>query len=56
MVSTRLTRMQESATIKAANRASEMLKQGIDVINFNLGEPDFDTPKHLCDEIGRAHV
>jgi aspartate aminotransferase len=40
--------MQESATIKAANKASEMLKQGIDVINFNLGEPDFDTPEHIC--------
>ncbi len=54
MVSTRLARMQESATIKAANRASEMLKQGIDVINFNLGEPDFDTPKHICDAAADA--
>lgn len=54
MVSTRLARMLESATIKAANRASEMLKQGIDVINFNLGEPDFDTPGHICDAAADA--
>ncbi|WP_321417067.1 pyridoxal phosphate-dependent aminotransferase [uncultured Methanomethylovorans sp.] len=54
MASIRLARMQESATIKAANKASEMLKKGIDVINFNLGEPDFDTPKHICDAAADA--
>ncbi len=54
MASIRLARMQESATIKAANKASEMLKTGIDVINFNLGEPDFDTPKHICDAAADA--
>lgn len=54
MVPTRLTRMKESATIKAAKKATEMRNKGIDVINFNLGEPDFDTPKHICDAATQA--
>lgn len=54
MVSTRLARMHESATIKAAKKATDMTNQGINVINFNLGEPDFDTPKHICDAATNA--
>ena len=30
-----------------ATRAAEMLSDGIDVINFSVGEPDFNTPTHI---------
>mgnify|MGYP001074022299 CR=1 FL=1 len=32
-----------------ATRAAEMRSQGLDVINFSVGEPDFNTPKHIID-------
>lgn len=54
MASSRLDRVEESATIKAANVANKMRQEGIDVISFTLGEPDFDTPKHICDAAADA--
>ncbi|MCS3924828.1 pyridoxal phosphate-dependent aminotransferase [Methanosalsum natronophilum] len=54
MASTRLKRLEESATIKIANIASQLNKQGADVISFSLGEPDFNTPKHICDAASNA--
>ena len=30
-----------------ATRAAEMRSDGIDVINFSVGEPDFNTPTHI---------
>ena len=46
MTSARLKRVEESATIRISNIATRMIKEGIDVINFSLGEPDFNTPKN----------
>jgi aspartate aminotransferase len=54
MASSRLERVEESATIKAASIASKLKEEGIDVISFTLGEPDFDTPKHICDAAADA--
>lgn len=50
MTATRLQNIPESATIKMSNLANELKSQGNDVISFSLGEPDFDTPKHIIDE------
>ena len=36
-----------SATIAASTKAKQMVAQGIDVISFGLGEPDFDTPQSI---------
>ena len=30
-----------------ATIAAEMRTQGLDVINFSVGEPDFNTPEHI---------
>jgi len=30
-----------------ASKAAEMKSQGLDVINFSVGEPDFNTPPHI---------
>ena len=32
-----------------ATKAAEMRDDGIDVINFSVGEPDFNTPIHIID-------
>jgi len=49
MVSRRLQNIEESATLKMTNLANELKREGHDVISFTLGEPDFDTPKNICD-------
>ncbi|AFV25117.1 class I/II aminotransferase [Methanolobus psychrophilus R15] len=54
MASSRLKRVEESATIKVANMATKLRQQGVDVVSFSLGEPDFDTPKHICDAACQA--
>ncbi len=38
-----------SPTLALDARTKEMQRQGIDVINFGIGEPDFDTPSHIKD-------
>lgn len=37
----------ESVTLAITSKAKKMAKEGIDVINFAAGEPDFDTPEHI---------
>lgn len=37
-----------SATLAAGAKARELKAQGVKVFDFSLGEPDFDTPKHIC--------
>src|SRR5688572_13445125 len=36
-----------SATLAAGAKAKQLKAAGIDVADFSLGEPDFDTPKHI---------
>jgi len=38
-----------SATIAIADKAKKMTREGIDVISLSIGEPDFDTPRHIKD-------
>ena len=54
MITSRIERVEESATIKSSNRAKKMIGEGIDVINFTLGEPDFDTPANIIEATHRA--
>ena len=39
--------VEESVTLDITSRAKKMVKDGIDVVNFGAGEPDFDTPQHI---------
>ena len=48
-LSDRVLAMKESATLKMAQLGREVRDQGHDVISLSLGEPDFDTPKHIKD-------
>ncbi len=38
-----------SSTLAIDSKAKAMKAQGIDVVAFGAGEPDFDTPKHIID-------
>ncbi len=44
-LATRVTRIAPSPTLAMAATAKAMAAQGIDVIDFSAGEPDFDTPE-----------
>lgn len=46
-VSTRIGRIDESPTLALNAKAKEMKAQGLDVLNFTAGEPDFDTPSNI---------
>jgi aspartate aminotransferase len=43
----RLFEIEESQTLAMARKSRELKEQGIEVINLNLGEPDFPTPDHI---------
>ncbi len=49
-----------SATMAIDSKAKQMKADGIDVISFGAGEPDFNTPDHIkqagIDAINRNHT
>lgn len=53
-LSKRIESIEESATLAMAGKAREYKARGIDVINLSLGEPDFKTPKHICEAAKNA--
>lgn len=46
-LSPRVTELAESATLAVSAKAARMKDEGIDVIGFGAGEPDFSTPEHI---------
>ncbi|MDP2872553.1 MAG: pyridoxal phosphate-dependent aminotransferase [Bacillota bacterium] len=46
-ISKRAAAIAPSATLAVNAKAGEMKAQGIDVVNFGVGEPDFDTPGNV---------
>ena len=48
-LSQRISRVGESATIAITAMARRMQAEGIDVVSFGAGEPDFDTPQFIKD-------
>lgn len=53
-LSQRLQRLAPSATLAMSQKSAEMKAQGFDVINMSVGEPDFNTPRHIKDAAKRA--
>ncbi|HXV79668.1 MAG TPA: pyridoxal phosphate-dependent aminotransferase [Candidatus Binatia bacterium] len=43
----RTQRIKPSVTLAVAAKAGRLRSEGIDVVNFSAGEPDFDTPDHI---------
>ena len=46
--SIRIQSIEESSTLAMSAKAAEYTLRGIDVISLSLGEPDFQTPSHIC--------
>ena len=42
-------KIKPSFTLQMTSRAAELRAQGEDVINFGVGEPDFNTPNHIIE-------
>lgn len=43
----RIRAMKPSATVAISTKAKQMKAEGIDVLSFSVGEPDFETPTHI---------
>ncbi|HAT4070713.1 TPA: pyridoxal phosphate-dependent aminotransferase [Clostridium perfringens] len=43
-----------SLTLALTAKAGELKKEGIDVVSFGVGEPDFNTPKNIIEAATRA--
>jgi len=54
LIADRISRIDESATLKIAGRAKAMAAEGIDVVDFSVGEPDFPTPENIKEAAKRA--
>src|SRR5216684_7162104 len=54
MLADRMKTLAPSATLAMQAKAKAMRAQGINVISFGAGEPDFDTPKRIKDAAIRA--
>jgi len=53
-IAERVNKINPSFTLQMATKAAEMRSKGLDVINFSVGEPDFNTPKHIRDAAKKA--
>jgi aspartate aminotransferase len=49
LLANRINELEESATLAMSKKSRELAALGHKVINLSIGEPDFKTPKHICD-------
>ncbi|NJD57744.1 MAG: pyridoxal phosphate-dependent aminotransferase [Nitrospirae bacterium] len=54
MLSPRAQKIKPSPTLAIDSRAKAMKAAGVDVVNFGVGEPDFDTPDNIKEAACRA--
>ena len=54
MISERVKRVQESGTMRMKELAGQKKAEGKNIISFTVGEPDFDTPKHIVEAAKKA--
>lgn len=54
IIADRLLAVKPSATLAVTTKAKELKARGVDVIDLGIGEPDFPTPKHICDAAKEA--
>jgi aspartate aminotransferase len=55
-VSENVAKMQASSTLAAMQAAEALRAQGVSVVDFGAGEPDFDTPENIKQAAQRAMV
>lgn len=49
IITERIRNLSPSATFEMARKSAELVAQGVDVVNLSVGEPDFETPRHIKD-------
>lgn len=49
-----LNRLSESATLKMTQLSNDLKSKGVDVISLSVGQPDFETPKHIKEAAKKA--
>lgn len=54
MISQRAQNLQPSATLKVTGRAKELKREGKSIVSLSAGEPDFKTPRYICDAAIKA--
>lgn len=54
MISNRVRNITPSATVALNGKVAELIAAGVDVIAFNIGEPDFDTPTPIVEACQKA--
>src|SRR5512133_3460504 len=53
-ISRRAAQLSPSLTLAIDSKAKQMKAEGLDVVGFGAGEPDFDTPQHIKDAAIKA--
>ena len=53
-LSRRVLELEPSATMAMSAKAKKLAAEGKNVISFSVGEPDFNTPKHICEAAKKA--
>jgi aspartate aminotransferase len=53
-IAERIASISESSTMRVAAEATKLRAQGIDVVDFGAGEPDFPTPDNIKQAAKRA--
>src|SRR5688572_8325395 len=53
-ISQRAASLAPSLTLAIDSKAKQMKAEGLDVVGFGAGEPDFDTPQHIKDACSKA--
>ncbi len=49
-----ISRLRPAETFRYSRLATELRGQGVETISFGIGEPDFETPKHIVDAAIKA--
>src|SRR5438046_1105205 len=50
----RIREVQPSATLAVDGKAKALQAQGKDIVGYGVGEPDFNTPEHICQAAVKA--
>lgn len=50
MLAARVSKIKPSATAVLTSKLEDLKRKGYDIVSFTLGQPDFPTPKYICDE------
>ncbi|HUX00673.1 MAG: pyridoxal phosphate-dependent aminotransferase [Phycisphaerae bacterium] len=53
-ISQRVRAIEPSMTLAVSAKAKALKAQGVDVVSFGAGEPDFRTPEHICEAAVKA--